>query len=487
MTDSKGRNLGLNEKLQEAVSYLRNKKLNKAVSTAVSVIHLAEESGDYYTYANAQNVLGVIYVAQGNEMLAIDCYLKGLDCCNTYHIRALLPLFYTNIGSRYQELGDYSTAIDYFLKSNECLEFRECQEDPRYRGWCLINSLNLVISCTHQKQYSFGEQFLIRAESLLAPEEKHTSLGIALLIIKCTHYWCTDRRGFVYDHLDEVIDNLHNMDASDLIQGIHETCYLLKDMQEYDRWERVLSIFRDYAAEQQSPYFQMLVCESELDYYRTTGDTDAYRAACIRHTEYYLQQQKEHMQGRADAITQKIMLQQKEAERRNAELQAKIDPLTRLGNRKLLEEEFSNYLEYAKVHHLMLCIAIVDIDHFKQHNDTYGHMHGDKCLVQVASELKRCIRSSGNVYRFGGDEFVLVLAPTSVDEIRETAIHIKKNMVEMQIGNSPENGTYITVSQGYAFCSADYFTSKNALLAKADEALYAVKDSGRNDYRIFEC
>lgn len=85
--------------IDDTVVLLNSRKLTDAILSAQTVSDLAEAEHDYYIYATAQNLMGVSYVAAGNEMSAVDCYLKGLSCCMEHQIDALFPLFYINLGS----------------------------------------------------------------------------------------------------------------------------------------------------------------------------------------------------------------------------------------------------------------------------------------------------------------------------------------------------------------------------------------------------
>ena len=131
--------------IDDTVVLLNKRKLTDAILSAQTVSDLAEAEHDYYIYATAQNLMGVSYVAAGNEMSADDCYLRGLSCCLEHQIDALFPLFYINLGSRYQEANDHKTAIEYFLKAENALSMEASKADPRYHGWCLVNSLNIHI------------------------------------------------------------------------------------------------------------------------------------------------------------------------------------------------------------------------------------------------------------------------------------------------------------------------------------------------------
>ncbi len=475
------------KKLDETNRNLNNRKLTDAILSGQEAVEYALSAGDFSSYATAQNLLGVTYVAMGNELAAVDHYLKGLSCCYEHQLNALLPLFYINLGSRYQESDDHFTAIQYFLKANKCLENEACKADPRYKNWCLVNSLNLLISSNHQKDAILGEEFLKRSESYLAPEDQNSSLGTSLLIIKYRLYWYTGRKTYVLDHIDELIRHLNRIYPNDLVQSIHELVYLLRDMKDYDRYKQVLNFFRKYAEELNSLYYKISVCELEIDYYRDIGDIDNYHAACVTHAELYMEQKKVHMKERTDSITQKILLQQKENERRAAEHLATTDPLTGLGNRSLMRSNLQSLLAGHAQDGKNICIAMIDIDHFKEHNDIYGHIHGDECLKLVASLLRTQVGDLGTVYRFGGDEFVILFLPDSISYVRSIAdaIHRHQTFSSTHSDSGVDDYT-VTLSQGYAICPLLPGTTLDQLISKADCALYEVKKNGRNNYLICE-
>ena len=476
----------LQKMIDDTVVLLNKRKLTDAILSAQTVSDLAEAEHDYYIYATAQNLMGVSYVAAGNEMSAVDCYLRGLSCCLEHQIDALFPLFYINLGSSYQEANDHKTAIEYFLKAENALSMEASKADPRYHGWCLVNSLNLMISSNHQMNFELGAEFLERCESLLTEKDMTDSIGISLLIIKCHLYWYTGRRDYVLEHLDSLIGQLHLIEPNDFVQIIRELIFLLKNMNDHTHFKQVIDYFRQYASEQNTLYYELLLCEFEMDYYHSIHDYAGYQDSCIRYTELFMKQKQERLKERTEAFTQKILLQQKETERRAAEHQSKIDALTGLGNRFLLEENLAAHLEYAIARQEKICLAIIDIDHFKTHNDLYGHMHGDHCLRLTASVLKSCVGKAGSVYRFGGDEFLVLLNITDYDSVRDIAENIKQHFNLDESEDITGSGLTVTLSQGYAICRTDADSRKDILISKADKALYAVKNSGRNNYLIFE-
>ena len=90
-------------------------KLEEAAMLVQNALHLYKKCDDMLKYATALNMLGVIYGATGNETMAVDYLVEGLECAIDYQLNNITALFYNNIGSRYQELGEHENAIDYFL------------------------------------------------------------------------------------------------------------------------------------------------------------------------------------------------------------------------------------------------------------------------------------------------------------------------------------------------------------------------------------
>ena len=171
------------------------------------------------------------------------------------------------------------------------------------------------------------------------------------------------------------------------------------------------------------------------------------------------------------------------ADKARLELLALTDPLTQTLNRRALVERLTAELERARRYSLMLSILVVDLDHFKAVNDTYGHLIGDEVLRAVARTLQREARTVDIVARYGGEEFVVVLPETGEEGAVAVAERIRQKVAEYpaQIGEQRDR-LKVTVSIGVATATATS-TRVNApddLIAGADEALYRAKAQGRN-------
>ncbi|UQZ34065.1 PAS domain S-box protein [Paenibacillus sp. PK3_47] len=149
------------------------------------------------------------------------------------------------------------------------------------------------------------------------------------------------------------------------------------------------------------------------------------------------------------------------------------DKLTGLKNRRYFEEKLNDQLEQAAKTQQPLSLLIIDIDHFKQVNDTFGHQTGDHVLEKLGSLLKFHSREKDIIARYGGEEFVVILPDINASE----AGMVAENLRQVTAQTVWDTG-HITVSIGIATCTEG--VSADTLLKKADEALYTSKKEGRN-------
>ncbi|WP_020407321.1 sensor domain-containing diguanylate cyclase [Hahella ganghwensis] len=151
------------------------------------------------------------------------------------------------------------------------------------------------------------------------------------------------------------------------------------------------------------------------------------------------------------------------------------DALTQLYNRRYFDDQINIEFDRARQHEQPLSMVVIDIDHFKRFNDTYGHAQGDSALKTVAGILNATVRKPNIPCRYGGEEFVLILPQTSQHEVSVLAERIRR-----RVERNTHGSLNLTVSLGYATLENDNFNSANDLFVAADFALYTAKESGRN-------
>jgi diguanylate cyclase (GGDEF)-like protein len=152
------------------------------------------------------------------------------------------------------------------------------------------------------------------------------------------------------------------------------------------------------------------------------------------------------------------------------------DPLTGAQNRAAFDEALQRDVELARRQGTSVSVLVIDIDHFKQVNDTYGHRFGDDVLRAVAHAVGDTIRRSDVLYRYGGEEFVVLASHTTLTGARQLAERIRGNVAGIATVGGRE--LRVTVSVGAAQLRAG--ESAEALFVRADQALYRAKESGRN-------
>ena len=157
---------------------------------------------------------------------------------------------------------------------------------------------------------------------------------------------------------------------------------------------------------------------------------------------------------------------------------ATTDGLTKLYNSRSfysqLELEVDRYNRYKHP----LSLLLLDIDNFKEFNDTYGHLEGDKVLVRFSQIIKDCLRINDSAYRYGGEEFTVILPETNGDEAKTVAQRIRSMLEAENFTPTPDEFAKITISIGVT----QYFPKEelSAFIRRADQAMYFSKQNGRN-------
>lgn len=169
---------------------------------------------------------------------------------------------------------------------------------------------------------------------------------------------------------------------------------------------------------------------------------------------------------------------QKKAEQRLTELAIR-DELTGLFNRRKIIEILNKEIDRAARYNAPLVLCIVDIDHFKEVNDVYGHTAGDKVLKLISGVISKELRKVDSVGRYGGEEFCIILPHTTIFQSRTILERIRQSIESMTFSLGSGSEIRITISLGQALWHPD-IRETHQLINMADAALYRAKESGRN-------
>lgn len=154
------------------------------------------------------------------------------------------------------------------------------------------------------------------------------------------------------------------------------------------------------------------------------------------------------------------------------------DALTKLYNSRHFHTQIELEVDRSNRYGHPLSLLLLDIDHFKEYNDTYGHLEGNKVLQKIGSVIRVCLRKMDSAYRYGGEEFTVILPETSGDEAEVVAQRIRRAIVEEKFKPLNTKAVPVTVSIGVTqYCnSEDVFR----FIQRSDKAMYASKENGRN-------
>lgn len=165
---------------------------------------------------------------------------------------------------------------------------------------------------------------------------------------------------------------------------------------------------------------------------------------------------------------------------KKTKLMAITDYLTGLYNHRYFQQILTQELGRARRYQKMLSLIILDIDNFKTFNDRFGHAVGDKVLIAIGEIVSRSLRKVDYAFRYGGEEFVILLPETSLENAVLTADRLRENIAEEAVNSIPETSEIrITVSAGVA-CYPENGTSREDLFALMDSYLYKAKSMGKN-------
>lgn len=186
---------------------------------------------------------------------------------------------------------------------------------------------------------------------------------------------------------------------------------------------------------------------------------------------------------RVTALHRQLTEQQSELGRLNRELyeQSRQDPLTGIGNRLRMQEDLETTEANVKRYRRGYAVALCDVDRFKAYNDSRGHLAGDDVLRAVAGVLLRTCRRGDAVYRYGGEELLVVLPGQGVELAAAAAERMRRAVESLGIAHpAGEPADVVTISVGVAVRDGEGDGRIEALLREADDALYRAKSEGRN-------
>jgi two-component system cell cycle response regulator len=166
--------------------------------------------------------------------------------------------------------------------------------------------------------------------------------------------------------------------------------------------------------------------------------------------------------------------------------EGRTDALTRLRNRMAMQEDITKLHDQCRRYGHRYAVALLDIDFYKRYNDRYGHLEGDQVLVRVAAALAASCRAADSVYRYGGEEFLVLLPEQDRAGATLALERLRLAVRDLAIEHLDHPKQRVTISSGIAILNVDEPKELDALLREADQALYFAKENGRDCIGVFQ-
>lgn len=475
------------ECFREALKYMTESKLQKALTAGLRAKDTYAKINDRRNEADITNVLSLIYEELGNDPLALQFQLDALDIAldeNAYDIAAEQ---YNNLGSKLLNAKAYERALYYFEQTIETS--KKAQEANLYQD-IVLYSLHIVVQMNMaiaycklgnieqaKKHYELSKEYL--------PQVSSKGLLFSYLAFEALFFVRIGEPEKADQFVDPLMEGLEGTPyTSDYLEVILDVIEFFEKKGDIERWEKVLKTLEERQGDDSGIQMRLETLNQWLIFYKATGKTDEYREACVKYYELSLEKAQLDAEREANSIELSAEMRTAIREKREADTLINMDPLTGIGNRNKMLADSALLIENSVSTRAPIAIGLLDIDFFKESNDTYGHTEGDKCLKAVAKIIQENIGDNGSVYRYGGDEFLVLMTTNDVDFINGIGKKIKDSLKVARIPNERSPiCPYVTISQGYTLAIAEPGDSIDSLVKLADRVLYSVKRLGRNDYK----
>ena len=468
----------------------RGKYKNTIQKVKKKFVNWAEECAENFL-VRAHILQAEMYRIENNHPEAFLYYDKAIDLANIYGQRHLVAIANNLSADLYESLGQKRAAKIY---KDESLRY--------FNKW----GINHIDYKSNENNLNFDVKTLIKASEVIAQEYEFSSLLRTLIQIIMESAGA--QHGFLLLKKDAglVVQASANEDLS-LIDVMQETAYTDIDTIAHPIVNYVLrtkeSIVIDdmtqnnifdtsYVSSRliKSVFCAPLILQGELRgiiYLENNLLPSVFTEDKVKFLQHLSGQIVISIENTIvySRLEEKIKQRTKDLEASKEELKilASIDPMTKLYNRRYFSEISDKMFHIAKREKTKLSLIMIDIDYFKNINDTYGHPVGDKVIISIASILKEQTRISDIVCRFGGEEYIILLPNTDIESTEKVAHSIRKLIEDSVVILESSEALKVTASLGISAVNTQKDIDMEVAIHRADNAMYEAKKSGKN--RVF--
>lgn len=458
-------------------------EFKEALDLLLRCVRAPKSAATRLSGAKSYRMLGMIYGYLGQEMLSKEHLLRGLSISKENGYEQEVIDCYISLAFFHAMLGDYEQALTYQAQVLPLIrEYKE--KEPEMAGNQEIVCLAYRgIICAKIGQNQMGEEFLLQMERLTGDtSEKSCLIPVLDLALRIAYEKQDDEK---FKHCLKQL-----LELAILEEGFYETLeyyfdicrfFLEKGMAKEVR--ALLDYVKSYYDMIPLAYLKYDIHNFELIYAKNYGDEDEQWQASEKLLAILPEYEAEQQRAKLYSFDYIEFLHEERDLSAKMEQKSKLDPMTGLFNKFTIEFLVDEYFDQMDEEHAA-ALLIIDMDHFKQINDTLGHLAGDAILTDTATIIRRFFKGDALCGRVGGDEFMVF-----VKDVRDvSSLLLQAEFLRQEIAKttSERNITIaIQASVGVAVSTAG-FRDYASMFTAADEALYRAKKEGRNRICVIE-
>lgn len=441
--------------------------------------------------AKTYNMLGIHADNQGSTSEAVDYYLTALNYCQDYGLTYEAGIVTANIGNTYATLLDYKKAVYYLEKSLYYLK----TVDEKQNNKRALMIIHVTIATCYLKlgDKETASKWFKKIEKRRDELQKNSDYFVGILGFEIQFYHAKAEYYKRDKKIKQMVDLIEKIPS--LLQIYDEVfafCDTLKKVAKYEELGRVLERVELLTVQAGISNIHSKVVRYKIQYYQMTGKSEEYLSACA---QYFLLSEQLEIESRLNAKRTIELRMDLETVRKKQNLmleenkllleKSQRDPLTKLPNRDKMNEYTEFAFEKAYKNKVNLAVEILDLDYFKEYNDTFGHQAGDECLKKIAKLLHKLMNKGIFCARYGGDEFIILYEDKTDEEILEIAEKLKQDVIDLKLfidKKSPHH--MVTISQGIRNSVPQKGNKVWDYFYVADAAMYKVKREGKNNIKL---
>ncbi len=437
------------------------------------------EAGFYEFEIKTYNLLGIAYDNKFNTFMALENYQKALDVASDYNFPMFEALTNCNIGCIFARLGDNKTSLTYFESAyNQLLSLETTPAVTNYRQLLVTN---LALTTALVGDFDEARSYCDLADEFETIDKMYiATLNIARALVLIDSGDLEKSRGFARAGADYYLSTHSIYDTFDTFIIIYRLLYRLE---EFDLLEKYFDSAIEHAKERKLTSLRRDIFEQYIDYLSKRGEEKKLIKAC---KEYYrLNSRLDAKESRVTAKSMKLKLSLMKASSAREELIesnkaltmiSQTDTLTHLQNRYRYDSMLTSLFRKAIREKKEFCYVIMDVDCFKQYNDTYGHLKGDSCLWHIANVLRSEMSNDITFFRYGGDEFAGIYYDKSPEYVKDSIARLESGIKALGLEHktSAKSGL-VSVTIGYVVKTPRHGEKALDLVSEADLLLYKNK------------